>query len=206
LSRGIPIFIFTGKDFMQERNTSNDYITNQQLQEEMIIYKDRYNKAKAEGLPPPPLTDFIGKCILQIANGLAEKSQFRNYTFINEMISDGIENCVRYLYNFDPVNYSNPFAYITQIAKFAFIRRIKDEAQEQYFKMKALQDFQLMEQLNDNSYYVENNDVASQFIKDYEDKLAEKKKKSPPKTKKKGKKSEQSTTTTNHRKLSEQLK
>ena len=41
------------------------------------------------------------------------------------MISDGIENCLQYLDNFNPKTSNNPFAYFTQIIYYAFIRRIQ---------------------------------------------------------------------------------
>ena len=39
------------------------------------------------------------------------------------MISDGIENCVQYIHNFDPEKSRNPFAYFTQIIHYAFLKK-----------------------------------------------------------------------------------
>jgi len=54
------------------------------------------------------------------------------------MISDGIENCLQYMDNFDPEKSSNPFAYFTQIIYFAFIRRITKEKKQSKIKEKLL--------------------------------------------------------------------
>ena len=64
---------------------------------------------------------------LKIANGLSYRPNFINYTYRQEMISDGIENCLQYIHNFDPEKSKNPFAYFTQIIYYAFIRRIQKE-------------------------------------------------------------------------------
>jgi DNA-directed RNA polymerase specialized sigma24 family protein len=56
------------------------------------------------------------------------------------MISDGIENCLQYLDNFNPAKSSNPFAYFTQIIYFAFIRRIQKEKKQVTIKHKLIMD------------------------------------------------------------------
>ena len=56
------------------------------------------------------------------------------------MISDGIENCLQYLDNFDPDKSNNPFAYFTQIIYYAFIRRIQKEKKQTTIKHKILLD------------------------------------------------------------------
>jgi DNA-directed RNA polymerase specialized sigma24 family protein len=57
------------------------------------------------------------------------------------MISDGIENCLQYMDNFDPEKSKNPFAYFTQIIYYAFIRRIQKEKKQQHVKQKMIQNF-----------------------------------------------------------------
>ena len=67
------------------------------------------------------------KLFLKIANHLSYRPNFINYTYRDDMISDGIENCLQYLDNFDPNKSNNPFAYFTQIIYYAFVRRIQKE-------------------------------------------------------------------------------
>ena len=55
------------------------------------------------------------------------------------MISDGIENCVQYIHNFDPEKSRNPFAYFTQIIHYAFLRRIQKEKKQLDIKNKIIE-------------------------------------------------------------------
>ena len=59
--------------------------------------------------------------------------------FREDMISDGIENCVQYINNFDPNKSTNPFAYFTQIIHYAFLRRIQKEKKQMDIKNKILE-------------------------------------------------------------------
>jgi DNA-directed RNA polymerase specialized sigma24 family protein len=86
------------------------------------------------GEEPPIVTDYIGSCFLKIANGLSYRPNFINYTYRQDMISDGIENCLQYIHNFDPEKSKNPFSYFTQIIYYAFIRRIQKEKKQSHVK------------------------------------------------------------------------
>jgi hypothetical protein len=139
----------------------------------MVIYIAAYREGKK-----PPLTDYIGKCVLLISEGLAKVPKFSGYSFREDMISDGYLACVSYLHNFDPDKFKNPHAYITQVCYYAFVRRILLERREQYIKLKSAQksiSFQdLMEEGAISSELYDNN---YEFIADFETKLQEKKKK-----------------------------
>lgn len=118
---------------------ANHYVDNKRLYTEMIKYINEYNKAKAEGREAPPASEYIGKCIWLIANRLSTNRNFIGYTYREEMIGDAIENCIRYLHNFDPDKSQNPFAYFTQIMYYAFLRRIDKEKKQSYIKYKAME-------------------------------------------------------------------
>jgi DNA-directed RNA polymerase specialized sigma subunit len=104
----------------------------------MIEHKEAVNQAEAAGDPKPRVPNYIGECFLKIANHLSYRPNFINYTYKDDMISDGIENCLQYMDNFDPEKSSNPFAYFTQIIYFAFIRRITKEKKQSKIKEKLL--------------------------------------------------------------------
>ena len=81
------------------------------------------------------------------------EANFINYTFKDDMISDGIENCLTAVEKFDPARSSNPFAYYTQIIYFAFIRRIQKEKKQTATKYKMLENIdidQIVTQSEDN--------------------------------------------------------
>ena len=108
----------------EEKDTGNHYVDNKRLYAEMIKYINSYNEAKKEGKEPPVASNYIGQCIWLIANNLSTNRNFIDYTYREDMIGDAIENCFRYLHNFDPEKSTNPFAYFTQIMYYAFLRRI----------------------------------------------------------------------------------
>jgi hypothetical protein len=153
-----------------------NYINNRQLYEVISDWK----KALADN-PDTPIPNYIGEAIILIANRLSSKSQFCSYSYRDEMIGDGIENTIMYIKNFDPAKSQNPFAYITQIIKFSFIRRIQKEKKQQYVKLKNIQNHFTFEDLTnemndrfDRELY-ENN---QEFIRKFEKNLVEKKQKS----------------------------
>jgi hypothetical protein len=116
------------------------YVNNKVFLEAMIEYKKKCKSAKKRGRKNPPVTNYIGECFLKIANHLSYRPNFINYTFRDDMISDGIENCLQYLANFNPEKSKNPFAYFTQIIYYAFIRRIQKEKKQTTIKHKLIQD------------------------------------------------------------------
>ena len=119
------------------------YVDNAKFLEEIKKWNEKRKEAEEQGEPTPQVTNYIGECFLKIANGLSYKPNFSNYTYKQEMISDGIENCLQYIHNFDPEKSKNPFAYFTQIIYYAFIRRIQKEKKQSHVKHKMIekQDF-----------------------------------------------------------------
>ena len=128
------------------RKKSEHYVNNKQLLEALIVYRAKVAHAKENDLPKPRITNYLGECFLKIATHLSYKPNFVNYMFRDDMISDGIENCVQYIHNFDPEtsqsNYEdgqNPFAYFTQIIHYAFLRRIQKEKKQLDIKTKIIE-------------------------------------------------------------------
>jgi hypothetical protein len=118
----------------------NHYVDNERFLAEIVEYKKQCKIAAAEGKEKPRLSEYIGQCIFLIAENLAHKPRFMNYSFVDEMKSDAIENCLMYFDNFDSDKYSNPFAYFTQIIYYAFHRRINKEEKNRYIIYKKFQE------------------------------------------------------------------
>ena len=91
------------------------YVDNEKFLEVMRNYREEYLKAKDDETILPQIPDYAGECFLKIAERLSHRPNFINYAFREEMVSDGIENCVMYASNFNPEKSTNPFAYFTQI-------------------------------------------------------------------------------------------
>ena len=120
------------------RKKSEHYVNNRELLEALIVYRAKVANAKENDLPKPRITNYLGECFLKIATHLSYKPNFVNYMFREDMISDGIENCLQYLNNFNPKKSKNPFAYFTQIIYYAFIRRIQKEKKQTTIKHKLI--------------------------------------------------------------------
>ena len=120
------------------KKESVNYIDNKEFFSAMVEWKKDILEAQDSDDPKPPVTNYIGECFLKIANHLAYRPNFINYTYREEMISDGIENCLQYIDNFDPEKSKNPFAYFTQIIYFAFVRRITREKKQSKIKDRLL--------------------------------------------------------------------
>jgi len=121
------------------RKKSEHYVNNKELLEALIVYREKVAIAKEKELPKPRITNYLGSCFLKIATHLSYKPNFVNYMFRDDMISDGIENCVQYIHNFDPEKSRNPFAYFTQIIHYAFLRRIQKEKKQLDIKNKIIE-------------------------------------------------------------------
>jgi len=121
------------------KKKSEHYVNNKELLEALIVYREKVAIAKEKGLSKPRITNYLGSCFLKIATHLSYKPNFVNYMFRDDMISDGIENCVQYIHNFDPEKSRNPFAYFTQIIHYAFLRRIQKEKKQLDIKNKIIE-------------------------------------------------------------------
>ena len=121
------------------KKKSEHYVNNKELLEALIVYREKVAHAKENDLPKPRITNYLGSCFLKIATHLSYKPNFVNYMFRDDMISDGIENCVQYIHNFDPEKSRNPFAYFTQIIHYAFLRRIQKEKKQLDIKTKIIE-------------------------------------------------------------------
>ena len=132
------------------------YVDNAKFLSALIEYKQSCTTAIEHGQEKPILPNYIGECFIKIANHLAYKANFINYSFRDDMVSDAIENCLVAAEKFDPAKSANPFAYYTQIVYFAFIRRIQKEKKEQAKKYQLLENLNIEEiitQEGDSSEY-----------------------------------------------------
>ena len=128
---------------MTEKKTSKaklkpHYVDNKLFLQAMNEYRLKCQKAEERNRKKPMVTNYIGECFLKIANHLSYRPNFINYTYRDDMISDGIENCLQYMRNFNPEKSNNPFAYFTQIIYYAFIRRIQKEKKQQDVKARLI--------------------------------------------------------------------
>jgi DNA-directed RNA polymerase specialized sigma24 family protein len=181
-----------------DKDNKNHYINNKEFLAALIEYQADIAEKAERGEKKPYVTEYIARCFLQIAQRLSFRPNFINYTYKDDMISDGLENCLAYMHNFNPDKSNNPFAYFTQIIYYAFLRRIQKEKKQQYVKYKYFDTsggFERMDSLQEHDkesfdYINERGSTdfhihIKEFIDDMETKEAEKKAKREAKKKEK---------------------
>lgn len=163
------------------KKVSIHYIDNKKFYTAIIQHKNDCAAADERGEEQPRIPPYIGECLYKIATRLSLKPNFISYTYRDEMISDGLENCINYLNNFNPEKSTNPFAYFTQIIWYAFLRRIDKEKKHLYIKQKTLENFYFEGMLAEQSIGDEktvtvnlDNDYMQNLVKSYDKKQSEK--------------------------------
>ena len=168
------------------KKPSVHYVDNKKFFTFILQYKNDVDAAKAADKPKPRIPPYIGECLYKIANHLSYKPNFVNYTFREDMVADGLENCITYINNFNPEKSNNPFAYFTQIIYYAFLRRIEHEKKHLYIKQKTLENFYFEGMLAEQAAGEEtrsvnvdlNNEYMNNLVSSYDKKQEEKKLKS----------------------------
>ena len=140
---------------------ANHYIDNQAFLAALLEHRAGVQEARAAGIETPRVSNYLGDCFIKIARHLSYKSNFINYSYKDEMISDAIENCLAVVNNFDPAKSKNPFAYFTQITFFAFIRRIQKEKKMLQTKYRYIDQLDINELITQEQ---DNGDFQNQFL------------------------------------------
>ena len=120
----------------KEIKSIRNYIDNEKFCKSMTEWKKLVRVAENCGDKRPPITNYIADCFIKIAEHLSHRPNFINYPFREDMVGDGVENCLLYAHNFDPEKSTNPFSYFTQIIYYAFLRRIEKEKKQVSIKEK----------------------------------------------------------------------
>lgn len=138
-----------------------NYVDNKKLLSVLIDYQKEQSDALESGKPRPRIPEYVGECVLLIAERLSTKYQFANYQYREDMVMDGVENVLHYIDNFDPTKSSNPFSYFTQIIYYAFLRRIQGEKKHLYLKYSLQRD---QDHLIDNGTVFDRSDNSKDKI------------------------------------------
>ena len=130
------------------------YVNNADFSNAVVEYVKSANEAKADNKTIPVIPNYIAECFLRISEGLSHKSNFIRYTYREEMVMDAVENCLKAIHNYDlstatRTGRPNAFAYFTQIAWYAFLRRIAKEKKQQDIKLSYLSKVNVEQLLGD---------------------------------------------------------
>ena len=151
---------------IRNKKKNPHYVNNKEFLEAMVAFKETVKEAEDSGGERPVVPIYVADCIMKIATHLSYKPNFVNYMFKEDMISDGIENCVQYIHNFNPEKSQNPFAYFTQIIHYAFLRRIQREKRQLEIKNKIIERSEYSEVFDDNNTLDGSNYSEYNSIKD----------------------------------------
>lgn len=137
------------------------YIDKAEMQQALVDYQNACKLAKERGEKDPPIPNYIGECFVKIATHMSYRPNFIGYSFRDEMISDGIENCLLYFRNYNPDKYNNPFGYFTKIIWYAFLRRIAREKKELAKKFKFIENIDITEMITQEH---DSGEFTNQFV------------------------------------------
>jgi methyl-accepting chemotaxis protein len=127
----------------KEARAKPHYVNNKQFSQAVVDYANETKAAREAGESDPMVPNYIAECLLKMNEGLSHKSNFVRYTYREEMVMDGVENCLKALSNFDASAATrsgtpNAFGYFTQISWFAFLRRIAKEKKQNDVRLKFI--------------------------------------------------------------------
>lgn len=123
------------------KNLWSDDLDGQDIDDFSLTQEAILAAVRSKSIPSEPrMPDYIGDCIMKICGGLAKKANWRNYTWVDEMISAAVLDCVKAAKKFDLVKFDNPFAYFTSTAHYAFINKLKKEKNASKLAMNSLLD------------------------------------------------------------------
>lgn len=128
----------------KRKSRGEDYVNNKEFSAAVVEYVQNVTADKAAGKEPRVITNYIGECMMKIANGLSRSPNFMNYSYREDMVMDAVENCVKAIMNYDinkPTRTGNPnaFSYFTQISWYAFLRRIAKEKKQTDIKQLLIE-------------------------------------------------------------------
>lgn len=128
----------------KRKSRGTDYVNNADFSAQVMTYVNSVTAAKAADTEIPNIPNHIGECFMKICNGLARSPSFMNYSYREDMVMDAVENCVKAIMNYDVTKTTrtgspNGFSYFTQIAYFAFLRRIAKEKKQTTIKQLLIE-------------------------------------------------------------------
>lgn len=168
--------------------SENIYVDKAKFYQALVDRHNQIQQLRANGdESTPKISDYIGDCIQKICSNLARKYTFSGYHFRDDMVSDAIVHCLRYVDSFDITKSANPFSYFTQAAYYQFLAKIESEKQYSYVKAKSLMNSAIYDELSEHGDIIRNDDHSfdnleidmefyNTFVKDYETRLNNKSK------------------------------
>lgn len=160
LDQNTEDFDFDEEKVSEEVDTSRYYVNPSEMYIAYVEYKKNRDEALAQGLEYQ-ITPYLAECIIKISNHLAYRWNFIGYSYRDEMIADGIEDCFRGFNSFDPTKSKQIFSYFTKCCFYAFVRRIQSEQKENNIRGKLIQNMDVSEIITQEEM---SGDISQEFL------------------------------------------
>lgn len=164
---------------MRKRKSKNVIVDDFELTRQVNEYVKKVKDAENLGEEPPRMNDYIGRALLRMVAGVASRGNFSNYSYRDEMSSTAIEDCIKYLKNYDqtkstkgPESGLGAYSYITRVMWFAFLRCMKKEKKQTEIREKMIFDAGIIDSisnLQDHDDRLYGNDMLEQLKSNIDD-------------------------------------
>mgnify|MGYP000877830132 CR=1 FL=1 len=144
----------------------NHYVDGDELFKAISEYAYQCRDAEASGKEKPRMSNYLGDCILKIATHCSYQRNFIGYSFREEMIMDGVEDCIRYAHNFNPDVSRYAWFYLSRCCHRAFVRRIKKEKIQQKAKAYLIQEYSIDSLFEDDDCDSDLSNQLSDYIRE----------------------------------------
>jgi hypothetical protein len=154
---------------MKIKAAKTNFVNKEKLHAELLDYHNKLKLSIENGTKEPIPSDEIGRAIILICNNLAKRYNFYGYTYRDEMVEEGIVQCVAAIKKFDPYNFFNPFAYFSMVAWRSFLRVISKEKVQTKVKkdmMKNQEEFFTVDEKDDYNDYSSINSEDALWLMD----------------------------------------
>lgn len=118
------------------KKAKNMFVDNAEMYKKVCKYKLLCERAKRYGAEKPPVPESLANDITAIAENLSYRDNFRGYAFREDMIQDGVEHVLKYIYSFDTEKYKNVFGWVSKVLWQCYGNRINLEKKQLYLKFK----------------------------------------------------------------------
>ena len=119
-------------------NTKTHFIHNDAFIEKLLERQQINKQREEQGLEPIQISRYLSECMFKIADALSKRHNFIGYSFREDMVAEGVMDCIKYIDNWDLSKGNNPFAYFNQISFYAFLRCIQKEKDQTYVKYRVV--------------------------------------------------------------------
>ena len=130
--------------------TSKTYVNNEEFTNELADWIGKCKEAGClmctrQNRPPNgghalQMPEKIGIALMKIVENYGHRRNYSGYTYLDDMKSEGLLTCMKYIHNFDRTKSDNAFSYVTAIIDNAFKNFLKREKNQRNIKFRGIEE------------------------------------------------------------------